>query len=69
MPIVAALYTRIFIMQIAIILGALLSDFTGSLAPLVIVIVLKTVVDLALAAFTPLKALLFASGETPARGR
>ena len=69
MPIVAALYTRIFIMQVAIILGALLSDFTGSLAPLVIVIVLKTVVDIALAAFAPLKALLFASGETPARGR
>ena len=68
MPIVAGLYTRIFIMQIAIILGAVISDFTGSLAPLVIVIVLKTVVDLVLAAFTPLKALLFASGA-PARGR
>jgi hypothetical protein len=69
MPIVGGLYARIFILQIAIILGAVISDFTGSLAPLVIVIVLKTVVDIALAAFAPLKALLFASGKTPARGR
>jgi Family of unknown function (DUF6498) len=66
-PILVGLYTRIIIMQLAIIGGALLSQFTGSLAPLVIVIVLKTVVDLALAAFVPLKA-LFMSGETTASG-
>jgi hypothetical protein len=66
MPIVAGLYTRIFILQIAIILGAVISDFTGSLAPLVIVIVLKTLVDIALAAFTPIKALFV--GQTAARG-
>jgi len=64
-PIVAGLYTRIIIMQIAIIGGALISQFTGSLAPLVIVIVLKTVVDAGLAAFTPLKTLLL-SGERAA---
>jgi hypothetical protein len=66
-PILVGLYTRIIIMQLAIIGGALISQFTGSLAPLVIVMVLKTVVDLALAAFVPLKA-LFVSGETTASG-
>jgi len=64
-PILVGLYTRIIIMQLAIILGAVVSNFPGSLAPLVIVIVLKTVVDLGLAAFTPLKALIV-SGETTA---
>jgi len=44
--IVGALYARIVIMQIAIIFGAIISGMSGSLAPLVIVITLKTLVDL-----------------------
>jgi uncharacterized protein DUF6498 len=45
--IVAALYVRIVIMQIAVIAGAWYSGFTGSMAPLVIVIALKSLADLA----------------------
>jgi len=45
-PIVAGLYVRIVIMQVAIIFGALISGFVGSMAPLAIVIVLKTLIDL-----------------------
>ena len=45
LPIVGGLYARIVIMQVAIIFGALISGMAGSLAPLVIVIVLKTLVD------------------------
>jgi hypothetical protein len=43
--VIAALYVRIFIMQFAIIFGAMAATGFGSVAPLVIVIVLKTVVD------------------------
>jgi hypothetical protein len=56
MPIIGGLYVRIVIMQIAIIFGAWFSGFSGSLAPLVIVIVLKTLIDLGLGAYAPLKA-------------
>jgi Family of unknown function (DUF6498) len=45
LPIVGGLYARIVIMQVAIIFGAIISGMAGSLAPLVIVIVLKTLVD------------------------
>jgi hypothetical protein len=44
--IVTTLYVRIFIMQAAIIFGAWISGRAGSLAPLLIVIVLKTLIDL-----------------------
>jgi Family of unknown function (DUF6498) len=44
--IVGALYLRIFIMQAAIIFGAMASRRYGTLAPLVIVIGLKTLIDL-----------------------
>ena len=63
-PIVAGLYIRIIVMQLAIIFGAWFSGFTGSLAPLVIVIVLKTLLDLGLGAYTPLKALIASTGNT-----
>jgi len=44
--IVGSLYLRIVIMQVAIIFGAMISGLSGSLAPLVIVIALKTLIDL-----------------------
>jgi hypothetical protein len=44
--IVGGLYVRIFIMQAAIIFGAMFSQSRGSLAPLLIVIGLKMLVDL-----------------------
>ncbi len=44
--VVLGLYGRVFIMQFAIIFGALASSRFGSVAPLVIVIALKTVIDL-----------------------
>jgi hypothetical protein len=44
--IVMPLYVRIFIMQAAIIFGAWVSGRAGSIAPLIIVIVLKTLIDL-----------------------
>ena len=63
--IVGMLYARIVIMQIAILLGALLAGWTGSLAPLIIVIVLKTLLDIALGAQVPvLKGLTFSSDHT-----
>jgi hypothetical protein len=62
MPIIGGLYVRIVIMQIAIIFGAWFSGFSGSLAPLVIVIVLKTLVDLGLGAYAPLKAATASAG-------
>jgi hypothetical protein len=43
--IVGGLYARIVIMQIAIIFGAMISGMSGSMAPLVIVIALKTLID------------------------
>jgi len=51
--IVAVLYLRIVIMQVAIIFGAWFSGFTGSLAPLLIVIGLKTLLDLGMASRIP----------------
>jgi Family of unknown function (DUF6498) len=44
---IAALYARIVIMQLAIILGAFLSTLLGTMAPLVIMILLKTMADVA----------------------
>jgi hypothetical protein len=67
MPIIGGLYVRIIITQIAILVGAWFSGFTNSLAPLVIVIVLKTLVDLGLGAYTPLKELV--DSRTPAKER
>jgi hypothetical protein len=51
--VVGILYLRIFIMQAAIIFGAMLSQKLGSIAPLLIVIGLKTLSDLAMGAHTP----------------
>jgi Family of unknown function (DUF6498) len=42
---IAMLYVRVVIMQLAIILGAFLSVLLGSMAPFVILILLKTAVD------------------------
>jgi len=68
MPIIGGLYVRIVIMQLAIIFGAWISAFSGSIAPLVIVIVLKTLLDLGLGAYTPLKALM-ETAESKTDGR
>jgi len=46
--VVGGLYLRIFVMQAAIIFGGMASQRYGSLAPLVIVIALKTLADLAM---------------------
>ena len=43
--VVGGLYVRVIIMQVAIIFGAIASAVLGSAAPLVILVVLKTVVD------------------------
>ena len=43
---ISALYTRIVVMQFAIIFGAWVAELFGSMAPLVIVIVLKTLIEL-----------------------
>jgi hypothetical protein len=51
--IVLPLYGRIIIMQVAIIFGAWLANELGSLAPLLIVIALKTLGDLAVSARRP----------------
>jgi len=45
---IAMLYVRVVIMQIAIILGGFLSILLGSMAPFVILILLKTAVDVAI---------------------
>jgi uncharacterized protein DUF6498 len=45
---IAMLYVRVVLMQIAIILGAFLAMLLGSMAPFVILILLKTVVDVAI---------------------
>jgi uncharacterized protein DUF6498 len=50
---VAPLYIRIFIMQVAIIFGAWFAQAIGSIGPLIIVIVLKTSVDLVLGSHAP----------------
>ena len=42
---IAALYARVVIMQVTIILGAFLSTLLGTMAPLVILILLKTAAD------------------------
>jgi len=44
---IGALYARIVIMQLAVLFGGFLSILLGTMAPLVILIVLKTVVDVA----------------------
>jgi hypothetical protein len=44
---IAALYARVVIMQLAIIIGAFLSGLLGTMAPFVIMIVLKTAADVA----------------------
>jgi hypothetical protein len=63
--IVGMLYLRIFIMQAAIIFGAMLSQKLGSIAPLLIMIGLKTLSDLALGAHAPSgKGLVFSSDNT-----
>jgi hypothetical protein len=63
-PIVGMLYARIVIMQVAIIAGALLAEWAGSIAPLVIVIVLKTLLDIALGALVPVfKGMTFSTGN------
>jgi hypothetical protein len=67
-PIIGMLYARIVIMQVAIIFGALLTEWVGSLAPLVIVIVLKTAIDIALGAIVPaFKGMTFSSDNTSVR--
>ncbi len=45
-PILGALYTRIMVMQFGIILGGWLAQHFGNRAPLVIVIVLKTLIEM-----------------------
>src|SRR6202011_1419439 len=45
---IVMLYVRVVIMQIAIILGAFLSILLGSMAPFVILILVKTAVDVAI---------------------
>jgi hypothetical protein len=63
--VVATLYTRIFIMQIAIIFGAWFAGAIGSMAPLLLVIGLKTLIDLGLGSHVPLiKDLKFSAGNT-----
>jgi uncharacterized protein DUF6498 len=62
--IIAALYIRIVVMQVAIIFGALFSGFTGSLAPLLIVMVLKTLSDLVTSSIRSFGKLEFSSGKT-----
>ncbi len=61
--VVLGLYGRIFIMQFGIIFGAMVSARFGSLAPLVIVIVLKTMIDL-LTRLAP----IFAAAPAPLLG-
>ena len=45
-PVIKSLYTRIIVMQFGIIFGAWVAELFGSMAPLVIVIVLKTLIEL-----------------------
>ena len=52
--VVGTLYTRIVVMQIAIIFGAWFAGAIGSLAPLLLVIGLKTIIDLGLGSYVPL---------------
>jgi hypothetical protein len=62
--VVGMLYVRIVIMQIAIIFGAMLAQKIGSMAPILIVIGLKTLSDLAMGGHTPTgKGVTFSSGE------
>jgi hypothetical protein len=61
--IVATLYVRIVIMQVGIIFGAWFSGFTGSLAPLLIVMGLKTLGDLGGSSPRSLGKLQFSSGK------
>lgn len=51
MTLIGSLYGRIVIMQLAIILGAFVAGFLGSMAPLVLIVVLKTLAELGLHPF------------------
>ena len=64
--IIGGLYVRIVIMQIAVIAGAILAQSYGSMAPLLIVIGLKTLADMAAAArgVVPMKGMTMTSGNT-----
>lgn len=64
--IVGGLYVRIVIMQVAIIAGATLAQRYGSVAPLLIVISLKTLADMAasLRGSSALKGMTLSSGST-----
>jgi hypothetical protein len=67
--IVGGLYIRIFVMQIAIIAGAWFAQAYGSLAPLLIVIGLKTLFDLAESSSGGFgKGMRFSSGGTSVQG-
>jgi Family of unknown function (DUF6498) len=64
--VIGTLYTRIVIMQIAIIFGAWFAGAIGSLAPLLLVVGLKTVIDLGLGSYVPLvKDLKFPTDQQP----
>ncbi|MGE3990256.1 DUF6498-containing protein [Pseudorhodoplanes sp.] len=67
-PVISGLYTRIIVMQVGIIFGAWLTDIFGNLGPLVIVIVLKSVIELGI--WTPWKPTVeknAKSGDRPAQ--
>ena len=62
--VVGVLYVRIVIMQVAIIFGAMLAQKIGSIAPILIVIGLKTLSDLAMGGHAPTgKGVTFSSGD------
>jgi Family of unknown function (DUF6498) len=62
--IVGVLYVRILIMQVAIIFGAMWAQKIGSIAPILIVIGLKTLFDLAMGTHTPTgKGMTFSSSN------
>jgi hypothetical protein len=64
--IIGGLYVRIVIMQIAVIAGAILAQSYGSMAPLLIVIGLKTLADMAASARggVSMKGMTMTSGNT-----
>jgi hypothetical protein len=67
--VVGALYLRIGIMQVAIIFGAWFAEAIGSLAPLLLVIILKTVIDLGVGSYISLgKGATYSSGDTSISG-
>jgi hypothetical protein len=66
---IGALYARVVIMQIAIILGGFLSMLLGSMAPFVILILLKTAVDVAIHIAVDFRDRPAAGGAAPAAAR